>query len=292
MPSRQTMLEKAEKVEEISSLMRKYKVIGAASLQKVRTDRLQEIKRKLEKSVYIRVSKKNIMKRAIDKNKNRPNLKQLKEYLSGPNIFLFSDLNPFKLVLLLKKNTVTTIARAGDIAAHDIVVPSRNTGLPPGPIISQLNTVGLPTRIESGSVWITRDTLVAKKGEFIPARLAAALSKLGINSTEVGLNMKVVYDDGTIITEEKMRLDLEKTRKSLVDAHLHALVLSLNTSYPVSENIAMLLQTAHHEALKLALNANILTRETIIILIRTAHMEMLSMSRVLNRNASNLVQKS
>ena len=32
--------------------------------------------------------------------------------------------------------------------------------------------------------------------------------------------------------------------------------------------------------------------ETIIILVRTAHMEMLSMSRVLNRNTSNLVQKS
>ena len=92
MPSRQTMLEKAEKVKELNGLIRKYKVIGAASLQKVRTDRLQEIKRKLEKSAYISVSKKNIMKRAIDKSKDKPKLKQFKEYLSGPNIFLFSNL--------------------------------------------------------------------------------------------------------------------------------------------------------------------------------------------------------
>lgn len=109
--------------------------------------------------------------------------------------------------------------------------------------------------------------------------------------------MKVVYDDGTVITEEQMRLDLEETRRSLEEAHARALNLSLNTAYPLSENIALLLQTAHHGAFKLALNASIPTRDIAIVLVRKAQMEMLSLSRrvaMINEKAApaNLIQKS
>ena len=96
-------------------------------------------------------------------------------------------LNPFKLALLLERGKVKTTAKSGDIAAMDVVVPAGNTGQPPGPIISQLNGVGLPTRIESGSVWVSKDTLVVRRGEVINERLAGVLSKLGIKAVELGI---------------------------------------------------------------------------------------------------------
>jgi large subunit ribosomal protein L10 len=138
--------------------------------------------------------------------------------------------------------------------------------------------VGLPTRIEAGSVWVSRDTLVAKKGDVITARLASVLSKLGIKPVDVGLTMKVVYDEGLILTEEQLRLDLDEFQRNLKEAHAYAFNLSLKAVYPLPENIALLLQTAHHEAYTLALNAGIPTRDTIADLIRKAHTEMLSLS--------------
>jgi len=180
--------------------------------------------------------------------------------------------------LLLEKGKVKATAKAGDIAAFDVVVPAGNTGQPPGPIISQLNAVGLPTRIESGSVWINRDTLVVRKGEVISERLASVLSKLGIKPVEAGLSMKVAYDDGLIITEEQLQINLKETKEKIEKAHADAFVLSLSIAYPVSENTQVLMQVARREAYVLALNAAISTRETIADLIRKAYAEMLSLS--------------
>jgi len=278
MSLRQTTLVKAEEVEEIRGLIQQYKAFGIASLQKVRAAQLQELRRKLEKSAHFRVVKNTIIKKAIAECKGKPGIENLEEHLGGSNIFLFTNLNPFKLALLLEKSRVKTTAKAGDVAAFDVTIPAGNTGLPPGPIISQFTAVGLPTRIEAGSVWVSRDTLVAKKGDVITARLASALSKLGIKPVEVGLTMKVVYDEGLILTEEQLRLDLDDFQRNLKEAHAYAFNLSLKAVYPLPENIACLLQTAHNEAYKLALNAGIPTRDTIADLVRKAHAEMLSLS--------------
>ncbi|MHA1632493.1 MAG: 50S ribosomal protein L10 [Candidatus Freyarchaeota archaeon] len=278
MPSQQILEQKIREVEEIKQLVKQYSVIGVASLQKVRGAQLQELKKKLRDKVYMRVVKNTLMKRAIAECKEKPGLEKLLEHLTGSNIYLFTNMNPFRLALLLEKNKVKTTAKAGDVAAFDVVVPAGNTGQPPGPIISQLNAVGLPTRIEAGSVWINRDTLVAKKGEVISQRLANVLSKLGIKPVEAGLTMKVAYDDGLIITEEQLSIDLEAVRRDIETAHKEAFALSFNAAYPTAENIRVLLQDAHQKAYNLSLNAAIPTPETIKDLLLKAYAEMLSLS--------------
>ena len=278
MPSQQILAQKIREVEEIKQLISQYKVIGVASLQKVRGAQLQELKKKLRGNVYMRVIKNTLMKRAIMESKEKPGLEKLVEHLTGANIFLFTNLNPFKLSILLEKSKVKTTAKAGDIAAFDVIVPAGNTGQPPGPIISQLNSVGLPTRIEAGSVWITKDTLVVEKGEVISQRLASVLSKLGIKPVEAGLSMKVAYDEGLIITEEQLRIDLEAFKRDLETAHKDAFLLSFNIAYPTAENIELLLLDAHKKAYNLSLNAGIPTKETIKDLLRKAYAEMLSLS--------------
>ena len=278
MPSQQVLTQKARQVEEIKKLLSQYKVVGIASLEKVRAAQLQELKKKLEKQVYMRVFKNTLVKRAIEEL-NDSRLKKLEEYLTGANIFLFTNMNPFKLSILLEKNKVKAIAKAGDKAVNDIIVPAGNTGLPPGPVISQFSAVGIPTRIESGSVWINKDTLVCKKGEVISLQLANILSKLGIKAVEIGLTLKVVYDDGQIITEEDLMIDLEEIRKSIEEAQSYAFNLSINAAIPMPENISLLLQKAQQEAYTLAVNAAVPTKETIEDLLRKAYAEALSLSQ-------------
>jgi len=281
MPSQQVLQKKISEVEEVAQLIKNYKVIGMASLKKVRAAQLQELKKKLTDKVFMRVIQNTLMKRAIEICNEKPEMKKLIEYLEGSNIYLFADLNPFKLALLLEKGKVITTAKSGDTAAFDVMVPAGNTAQPPGPIISQLNAVGLPTRIESGSVWITKDTLVAEKGEIISERLASILSKLGIKSVEAGLAMKVAYDENMIITEDQLQIDLDKIRRNIEDAHADAFRFSLSIAYPTMENTEMLVQIAYQEAYILAVNAAISTKETIKDIIRKAHAEMSSISNCL-----------
>jgi large subunit ribosomal protein L10 len=278
MPSQQVLEEKIGEVDEITKLINQHKIVGIASLQKVRAPQLQAFKKNLAGTVLMRVIKNKLMKMAIENCKDKPDLKKLEEHLEGSNVYLFTDLNPFNLALTLERGKVKTTAKSGDIAAFDVVVPSGSTGQPPGPIISQLNAAGLPTRIESGSVWVSRDTLVVRKGEVIDERLASVLSKLGIKPVESGLAMNFAYDDGLIITRDQLRIDVDKTKQSIGSAQAEAFALSLSIAYPTTDSITALLQVAHREAYALSINAAAPTKDTIGDLIRKAHTEMLSLS--------------
>jgi len=283
MPSQQVLQKKISEVEATTKQIENHKVVGIASLQKVRAPQLQRFKKNLADKVYMQVIKNTLMKRAIENCKEKPEAKKLLEHLTGSNLYLFTNLNPFKLALLLKKSKIKTTAKSGDIAAFDVIVPAGNTGQPPGPIIGQFNAVGLPTRIESGSVWITKDTLVVKEAQVISLRLAVILSKLGIKPVEAGLAMKVAYDDGSIITEEQLQINVDEIRQNVKNAHVNAFALSLSIAYPTTENLEILVQTAHQEAYTLAVNAAVSTKETIKDLIRKAQAEMLNLSRKISK---------
>jgi large subunit ribosomal protein L10 len=280
---RQSTLAKADEVKELKELLSQYNAVAIASLEKVRSAQLQRLRKKLKKDANIRVVKNSLISRAVSELKDEEEgIEKLEEYLTGPNLFLFTNLNPFKLVILLEKSRVKASARAGDIAAFDVTVPAGNTGLPPGPIISQFTAVGLRTRIESGSVYVNRDTMVVKEGEPISAQLASLLSKLGIKPVEAGLSLKVVYDNGTILTEEHLTLDLDEFRRSIGEAHQYAFNLSVEAAIPLPENISFLLMLAHQRAYSLALNAGVITKDTLADLVRKANMEMLSLSEKLD----------
>lgn len=285
MPSQQVLDEKSSEVAAIKDIFKEYKSVGIASLQKVRASQLQELKKTMHGQVYLRVLKNTLIKIAIEEL-NQAELKKLEEYLEGSNVFLFTDLNPFKLALMLEKGKVKTFAKANDVAAEDIVVPSSNTGQPPGPVISQLNAVGLPTRIENGSVWVSKDTLVVRRGEPINDRLAGVLSKLGIKSVELGISMRAVYDNGMMIPGEQLRVDVPATKRSVEVSNQEAFALALEIGYASKDTIKPLLQRAHQKAVSLSVGAAIPTKETIGDLIRKANAEASSLESKAKPKAS------
>ncbi|NLE05099.1 MAG: 50S ribosomal protein L10 [Crenarchaeota archaeon] len=282
MPSQLVLQEKSGEVKEIEKWLVGYKSIGVASLKKVRASQLQELKKSLSGQVYMRVMKNTLMKIAIE-NLNNEELKKLEPLLEGSNVLLFTNLNPFKLALLLEKGKVKTIAKAGDIAALDVIVPQGNTGQPPGPFISQLNAAGLPTKIESGSVCVAKDTLVARKGEVINERVAGVLSKLGIKSVELGISMRAVYDEGILVLEDQLKIDVEATRKTLLQNQSEAFALALEIAYITDDTIKPLLQLAHQKAVSLSVGAAIPTKDTIGDLIRKANAEMNSLTSAVEK---------
>jgi len=282
MPSQQVLEEKSTEVEAIKDILKEHKSVGIASLQKVRASQLQELKKSMTGKVYLRVLKNTLMKIAIEEM-NQTELKKLEQYLEGSNVYFFTDLNPFKLALMLEKGKVKTTAKAGDTAANDVVVPAGNTAQQPGPIISQLNAVGLPTRIESGSVWVSKDTLVVRKGEVINERLAGVLSKLGIKAVELGISMRAVYDNGLMILGDQLKIDVDATKKTLEQSNQEAFALAMGISYTTKDTIKPLLQMAHQKAIALAVGAAIPTKDTIGDLIRKANTEMSSLNSAVEK---------
>lgn len=271
---------KAQEVEELTDLIDKYDAVLLANLHKVRAVQLQEISKKFRGTVQMKVAKNNALRRAFQASK-KPGITSLNDALKGSNILLLTNMSPFKLSILLDRSKVRMAAKAGDIAPDDIVVPAGNTGLPPGPAISELNEAGIRTRIESGSVYVLSNTVAAKRGEVIQPRVASVLSKLGIKPLEVGLDLEAAYEGGVLLKGEDLHIDLQAVKKQFEDAVGQAQTLSLNAAFPTTETVASLLSSAHMSALNLALNSHYPADETVTILLGRAYSNMMNLSNML-----------
>jgi large subunit ribosomal protein L10 len=274
---RGTIRRKAQEVEKLVFSIDQYNVIAFASLHKVRAIQLQELAKRFRSDILLKTAKNVLVKRALERSPKR-NINELTKYMIGSNLLLLTDMNPFKLSILLGKNKIKTTAKAGDIAQNDITIPAGNTGLPPGPAISELHEAGVRTRIEAGSVWVIRDTIVAETGEAIPAKVASVLSKLGVKPLESGLQLVAAYDDGLVFTTDQLSLDLNETTKKFEEAHNQAMNLSVNASYPTAKTIATILRRAHMEARSLALNAAYLIPEVAAEVLARAYRQMVSLA--------------
>src|SRR3989475_12018877 len=168
MPTRKVAEWKKVAVQDPQPLLEKYPVIAAADLTKVRSSQIHELRKRLRDRVTMLVTKNNLLRKSVELSDHEGSkLGEFVKDLQGSNILLFTDTNPFSLIILLEKSKVRVPAKAGDVATNEIMVPAGNTGLPPGPVISEFGEIKVQTRIEGGSIWVARDSVVARRGDLI-----------------------------------------------------------------------------------------------------------------------------
>jgi len=280
MSTKKIQKRKTEVLDKLVALAKKHNVIAVADLEKVRSFQIQEIRKKLRGKVEILVAKNTLVKKAGELlEKERTNVAKFSEALTGSRVLLFTNMNPYELIILLNKNKVRVPAKVGDIATGEIIVPAGNTGLAPGPVISEFGEAKVPTKIESGSIWVVRDTIVARKGDTISSKLVAVLSKLGIKPLEAGLSLVQAYDAGLVLTREDLAFDLEEFGKNIQQAAQEAKGVAVEAGIVLPETAPLIIGKAHRQALALSIQADYPTGETIIDIIKNAYAEMAALSK-------------
>ncbi len=272
--------EKLRIVDSAVKLLKEYEIIGAADLYKVGSSMLQDMRRQLRGRTALKCIKNTVMRMAMEK----AGLQGGEEFLSkikGSNIFIFSNGNPFELAMMLHRNKVKVFAKPGDLALDTIVIPSGNTGLSPGPIISKFGALEVRTRIEAGNIWVVQDTLVAKAGDKISQDLADILARIGMRAAEMGLEIKAIYEDGRVIPREELILDLEAYEEELKKAYADAFQVALKAAYPTPQTVPALLSLAAQNARKVALEAGYATSETVRELVAKTHAQALALERLI-----------
>jgi large subunit ribosomal protein L10 len=253
--------EKEAIVEKAAQLARRYPVIAVTSLSKVRAGQLMAVRKALRGKAEIFVVKNKLAALALKKTGVK-NADELVQHLTGQNALIFSTIDPFKLYLTLERNKVNLPARAGDAAPEDIIVPAGNTGQPAGPVLSEFREAGIPTKIEAGSIWVTKDSVAAKKAAVITPKLASLLSKLGIKPIRAGLSIALAYENGLIYSGDLVAIDLEKYKESLAQSYVSSKALAIAIGYVTKETAPEIIGKAFREALALALEIGTITPET------------------------------
>jgi len=277
---------KLEKVEELAKLIKHYPVVGIVNMENIPARTLQKMRAKLRGEVLIKMSKKSIMRHAIEKAaREEKSLEALKDKLQGQPAFIFSKINSFKLYKILEENKVPAPAKPNSIAPKDIVVPKGETPFAPGPILGELQALGIKTEIKGGKIAVKEDTVVAKAGDVIDARLANILSRLGIEPMEVGLDLIAAYEDGTVFLPDVLKVDEEQVKAEIALAYQQAVNLSINSGFLTKETAPLAIAKAYREAFALALEAAIPEPEVIDQLLARAHLQMLSLASKLSDSA-------
>ena len=287
---------KKEEVNELKGLIESAEVVGIVNLLNIPARQLQEMRKTLAGKATIRLSKINLMKLALeDCDNEKANITELSDFMEGQPALVCTDMNPFRLYKILEDSKTSAPAKAGATAPDDIVVPAGDTGFPPGPFLGELQQVGIPAKIDKGKIVVQKDTVVVEAGEEVSKSVAATLARLDINPMEVGIDLKAVYEEGSVYTSDLLAIDEEQTLADVQNAFRNAFNLSVNAAIPTKETISTIITLAYTRAINVGVEGAIMTSETSEPIIGLAQAKMLALasevSGVEGALSSDLIEK-
>jgi large subunit ribosomal protein L10 len=249
--------------QQLQKLPNEFSVIALSKMTKVRATQLMTIRKKFRDDIKITIIKNKVAKKAFENVKDVPGLDSLAEQLEGQNALMFTNINPFKLNSVLSQNKVFLSAKGGDIAIKEITIPAGNTGITPGPVLSEFKEANVATKIDQGSIWVSKDTVVVRPGQIISQKLASLMSKLNIKPIEAGISVAFATSEGLVFKENDLRINLTEYKNELIKSLQDAIALATELAYVTKETIEPLIIKAHKHAIALSRESKYLSRETL-----------------------------
>ena len=270
---------KKDLVIELARVMTDNPIVAIVDLHGIPGQQIQSMRAGLREHAVLKMTKNNLLLLAIDiAAKEKPGLEKLKESVGGQCAMVACDLNPFKLFRQLEATKTASPAKAGQLAPIDIVVPKGPTPFAPGPIIGELQKIGIPAAIEAGKIVVKKDATLVKAGEPIPAGVAAMLPKLEILPMIVGMDLRAAYEKGTIYGRDVLDIPEDYYPTMFATAAHNARALGIHIAFPAKETIQPLIAKAYRATLALSISAAIPTRENIEMLLAKADSQMLAVA--------------
>jgi large subunit ribosomal protein L10 len=287
---------KKEQVSAIKDLIGAYKTVGIAKIRGLGAKQLQRIRKEFREKAKLRVSKNSLISISVGES----GLTDMVDFVDDQMALIFTDMDAFELYKVMEEGKLPAPIKAGAVAPRDIIIEEGPTSLKPGPIVGELQNLGIPAGIAGGKVVIKQRNVAVEEGERVSPALAEMLARLEIHPIKEGLDLCAVYDseEGVLFTPDVLHIDLSKyfsdvkevakaafslashikydypTRYTIGDllseAGEKSQALALDIAYPTPLTINPLIQKAYSNARNLSMNACIYERETMAYLLSKA----------------------
>lgn len=274
---------KREVVNEFAGMFERYPVVGVLDIANLPAAQFQQMRRKLMGQAEIVVSRNTLLKLSLEQAARRknPKLRELAEHLHGQSALVFTQMNPFKLNKIFRTSKVNAPAKPGSRSPNDVVIPAGETNFAPGPVVGELQRIGIKARIQAGKVVVLEDFQLLKSGDVISGEVSDALAKFGIMPLELGLKLRAAYEAGMVYSGEILEIDEKQIIKQFQEASANAFNLAMNVNYPTSMTISLMIVKASAAAQNLALNACIPVSQVMPVLLARASVEMLGLAKAI-----------
>jgi large subunit ribosomal protein L10 len=277
---------KKDTVQDLFDLIKSGDTLAVIDIHGVPAGAMLGMRATLRSDMKIQVAKKRLMTIAWERAGFKDsNLNELFQGAVQPALVSSASLNSFELFTELKKTEAGRAAKEGDVAPHQIVVEKMDTGMPPGPIVGELNSVGIPAKIMGGSVQIQKRTVVLEEGDVFDGDMGMMLSKIGINPIVTGLRLCGTLEGGTVFQPSTLDIDYEQFESDLISYAAGAFNLACNITWYTNQTMPTILAKASREAMAVALEAAIATADTMPHLVGRAHSGALAVAGQLDSDA-------
>ena len=208
---------KRSAVSDLESMLGSEGVLAVVDVHGIPASAMLSMRDGLRSDMRIRVAKKRLMRLAWE-NAGR-DLDELEALLEGtvqPALVHSTTMDSFQIFRRLKETEEGRAAKPGDVAPFDIVIEKMDTGMPPGPIVGELNSVGIPAKIMGGSVQIQKRTVVLEEGEVFEGDLGMLLGQIGVKPIVTGLKLNGTLEEGVHFGPSSLDIDYDAFESSLI----------------------------------------------------------------------------
>jgi large subunit ribosomal protein LP0 len=230
---------KAEYFEHMKELMTTYTKCFVVEIDNVGSMQLQQTRMALRGTAEVLMGKNTMMRKCIreyiEENPDSP-IGQLEDCCRGNVGFVFTNGDLGGIREILESNVRPAPARVGAVAPIDVIVPKGPTGCDPGQT-TFFQTLNISTKITRGQIEMTNDTHLINAGDKVTASQAALLQKLAIEPFTYGMNLKSVYDSGSLFDAKVLDITDEVLTAKFVAALNTISKLSLALNMPTAASV-------------------------------------------------------
>lgn len=230
---------KTEYFEKLTSLLSTYTKCFIVEVDNVGSKQLQTTRSGLRGKAEVLMGKNTMMRKCmrdyVEANPGSP-VEKLIEQCRGNVGFVFTNGDLGEIREILESNTRPAPARVGAVAPSKVIVPKGPTGCDPGQT-AFFQTLQIATKITRGQIEMVNDTPLIEEGEKVTASQAALLQKLGIEPFTYGLNLKSVYDNGSLFDAKVLDITDEVLAAKFAEALQSLAALSMAISFPTEASV-------------------------------------------------------
>ncbi len=282
-------IEKRKQIELAKNLLNEYRTLVLIDANRLPAKFSTYLRQRLYGIATVKMFKNNLLLLAL-KEMGYANVDEFSKFLTGSNIAIFTNLNPFEIKLLLDKISMPMRARPGDKIDREIVVPPMRTELKPGPIMSLFGKLKIPIQVRDGVIWIAKEATIARPGDIVTPELASLFDKLGIEPNFIKVNIKVAFERGIVIPAEKLHIDIEAYRNEFVKGVRDAINVASEIVIPLPEIVKISISKAFIRALRILAETGIISKEYAPIVFMNALSKALYLASLLVQKVPELRQ--
>jgi len=233
-------------------------IVGADN---VGSSQMQKIRIMLRGHAVILMGKNTMMKKAIRGHlEKNPQLEKLLPHIFENVGFVFTKQDLSFIREKLQSNKVAAPAKAGAIAPCDVTLPAQVTSLGPEKT-SFFQALQITTKITRGTIEIVNDISLIKKGDRVGASEATLCNMLNISPFSYGLQVKQVYDSGTVFSPEILDIKPADLVAKFLNGVKNVAAISLQIGYPTVASVPHSIATGFKNLLAIAASTDIEFKE-------------------------------